>query len=63
MTAHNLLIIMVDEMAAQAVGAYGNRIVKTPNIDRLAARGVRFTNAYASSPICVPDGLCRADRR
>jgi len=54
MTAHNLLIIMVDEMAAQAVGAYGNRIVKTPNIDRLAARGVRFTNAYASSPICVP---------
>lgn len=54
MTAHNLLIIMVDEMAAQAVGCYGHRVVQTPNIDRLAERGMRFTNAYASSPICVP---------
>ncbi len=45
---------MVDEMAAQAVGCYGNTVVKTPHIDRLAAQGVRFTNAYASSPICVP---------
>ena len=54
MTAQNLLIIMVDEMAAQAVGCYGHPVVKTPNIDRLASRGVRFTNAYASSPICVP---------
>lgn len=54
MTGKNLLIIMVDEMAAQAVGCYGHHVVKTPNIDRLAARGVRFTKAYASSPICVP---------
>lgn len=54
MTASNLLIIMVDEMAAQAVGCYGNSVVKTPHIDGLAARGVRFDNAYASSPICVP---------
>lgn len=54
MTATNLLIIMVDEMAAKAVGCYGNGVVKTPNIDRLAAQGVRFTNAYATSPICIP---------
>ena len=54
MTATNLLIIMVDEMAAKAVGCYGNKVVRTPNIDRLAARGVRFTNAYATSPICIP---------
>lgn len=54
MNGKNLLIIMVDEMAAQAVGCYGHHVVKTPNIDRLAARGVRFTKAYASSPICVP---------
>lgn len=52
--AKNLLIVMVDEMAAKAVGAYGNTLVKTPNIDRLAARGVRFTNCYATSPICMP---------
>jgi choline-sulfatase len=45
---------MVDEMAAKAVGCYGNTVVKTPHIDRLAARGVRFSNAYATSPICIP---------
>ena len=50
----NLLIIMVDEMSARTVGCYGHPIVRTPNIDRLAGRGVRFTNAYATSPICVP---------
>lgn len=45
---------MVDEMAASAVGCYGHPVVKTPNIDRLASRGVAFTNCYATSPICVP---------
>jgi choline-sulfatase len=35
-------------------GCYGNALVKTPNMDRLAARGVRFTNAYTPCPICVP---------
>lgn len=54
MTSRNVLIIMVDEMAAKAVGCYGHPIVKTPNIDKLAARGVRFANAYATSPICMP---------
>ncbi len=54
MTPGNLLIIMVDEMSAKTIGCYGHPIVRTPNIDRLAARGVRFTNAYATSPICVP---------
>ena len=63
MTGNNLLIIMVDEMAAQAVGCYGHPVVKTPNIDRLAARGVRFTKAYASSPICVPSRAAFATGR
>ena len=63
MTGKNLLIIMVDEMAAQAVGCYGHPVVKTPNIDRLAARGVRFTKAYASSPICVPSRAAFATGR
>jgi len=54
MKPQNLLVIMVDEMAAKAVGCYGHPIVQTPNIDKLASRGVRFTNAYATSPICIP---------
>jgi choline-sulfatase len=45
MTRCNLLIIMVDEMSAKTVGCYGHPTVRTPNIDRLAERGVRFTNA------------------
>lgn len=54
MKPKNLLIIMVDQMAAKAVGCYGHPTVQTPHIDRLAERGVRFTNAYATSPICIP---------
>jgi choline-sulfatase len=50
----NLLIVMSDEYAANAVGCYGHPIVRTPNIDRLAKGGARFTNAYTPSPICMP---------
>jgi len=50
----NLLIICSDEHARSALACYGNRVVRTPNLDRLAAGGVRFTNAYTPSPICVP---------
>ena len=50
----NLLFIMSDEHQARAMGCAGHPIVKTPNLDRLAARGTRFTNAYTNSPICVP---------
>lgn len=49
----NLLILMSDEHQARALGCAGH-FVKTPNLDRLAARGTRFTNAYTPSPICVP---------
>jgi choline-sulfatase len=50
----NLLIIMADEFRADCLGCYGSDMVKTPNLDRLAAGGVRFTDAYTNSPICVP---------
>ena len=50
----NMLFIMSDQHARDITGCYGNRIVKTPNIDALAARGTRFVNAYTNSPICVP---------
>ena len=50
----NFLIIMSDEHNRHICGAYGNDTVQTPNLDRLAARGTRFANAYTPSPICVP---------
>lgn len=50
----NLLVIMSDEHQARAMGCAGHPFVKTPNLDALAARGTRFTDAYTPSPICVP---------
>ena len=50
----NLLFILSDEHRRDATGCYGDPIARTPNIDRLAGRGVRFTNAYTACPICVP---------
>jgi len=54
MTAKNLLLIMSDEHDPRYMGASGHRVVKTPAMDRLAARGTQFVNAYTPSPICVP---------
>lgn len=50
----NLVIIMSDEHQARAIGCAGHPIVQTPNIDKLAAEGIRFEAAYTASPICVP---------
>lgn len=54
MNRPNLLIIMSDEHQARAMGCAGHPFVKTPNLDALAAKGTRFTDAYTPSPICVP---------
>jgi choline-sulfatase len=50
----NILLIMSDEHNQRVSGCYGNSIVKTPNIDSLAAQGVVFENHYCNSPLCVP---------
>nr|WP_306265564.1 sulfatase-like hydrolase/transferase [Pararhizobium sp. IMCC3301] len=50
----NLLFILSDEHNRKLSGCYGHKLVQTPNIDALAARGTRFTDAYCNSPICVP---------
>ncbi|MBM3783932.1 MAG: sulfatase [Acidobacteria bacterium] len=50
----NILFVMTDDHAAGHVGCYGNRLVKTPNIDRLAAEGVRFANAFVTNSLCAP---------
>lgn len=52
--ARNILLIMADEYQAAALSCRGHPFVRTPNLDRLAARGTRFDNAYTPSPICVP---------
>ncbi|HOW74067.1 MAG TPA: sulfatase [Phycisphaerae bacterium] len=49
----NVLLIISDDLR-DTVGCYGNTTVKTPNLDQLAARGVRFDHAYAQYPVCNP---------
>ncbi len=49
----NVLWIVADDLAPYTVGAYGCTRVKTPNIDRLAAEGLRFDRAYCNSPVCT----------
>ncbi|RFC44643.1 MAG: Arylsulfatase A [Verrucomicrobia bacterium] len=48
----NIVFFFADDQTTAAIGCYGNKIVQTPNIDALAARGVRFANAFVSHPIC-----------
>ncbi len=49
----NILLVLMDDMGWNALSCYGNRIVPTPHLDRLAAEGVRFTDAYVT-PQCTP---------
>ena len=50
----NILFIMSDDHAYQAISAYDDRLIQTPNIDRIAAEGMRFTNACVANSICAP---------
>jgi choline-sulfatase len=50
----NLLFIMSDEHNKAMMGCHNHPVVKTPHLDSLASKGVRFTNAYSTCPICVP---------
>jgi choline-sulfatase len=53
----NLLFLMSDQHTQRVAGCYGDGVVRTPNLDRLAARGVVFDEAYCPSPICVPSRM------
>ncbi len=50
----NIVLIMADDLGYGEVGCYGQTMIPTPNIDRLAAQGMRFTDAYAGSSVCAP---------
>lgn len=51
----NFLFIITDQHRADHLGCYGNSVVRTPNIDRLALNGTRFDNFYVATPICMPN--------
>ncbi|MGI8783769.1 MAG: sulfatase family protein [Acidobacteriota bacterium] len=51
---YNIISIVTDDQARWGVGAYGNREVQTPNMDRLARQGARFVNAFVPTPVCSP---------
>jgi choline-sulfatase len=50
----NLICIVTDDQAAWSIGAYGNKESRTPNMDRLAREGARFTRAFVATPVCSP---------
>ena len=50
----NVLFIMGDDHSADVLGCYGNKIVRTPNLDRLASQGSRFNRAFVNCPMCTP---------
>ncbi|MES0862639.1 choline-sulfatase [Ruegeria sp. SCPT10] len=54
MTQPNILVIMADQLAPHFTGAYGHKTAKTPHLDALATRGIRFDAAYCNSPLCAP---------
>jgi len=52
--APNFIFILVDDLGWTDLGSYGSSFYETPNLDKLARKGVRFTDAYAASPVCSP---------
>src|SRR5512142_3450591 len=50
----NVIVILADDLGYGDTGAYGSKLIRTPNIDALAAGGVRFTDGYVTHPVCAP---------
>jgi len=50
----NIIFIMADDLGYNELGCYGQKIIKTPNINKLASDGIRFTQFYSGSPVCAP---------
>jgi len=50
----NIILILADDLGYSELGCYGQKKIKTPNLDRLASQGIRFTNAYSGSAVCDP---------
>jgi arylsulfatase A len=52
--APNVVLVLADDLGWAELGSYGNRFNETPRLDRMAAEGMRFTQAYAAAPVCSP---------
>ena len=50
----NIVLILADDLGYGELGSYGQKLIETPNIDRLAESGMRFTDHYSGSPVCAP---------
>ena len=53
-TKPNVIYIYADDLGYGELGSYGQQKIKTPNLDRLAKEGMRFTQHYTSTPVCAP---------
>jgi arylsulfatase A-like enzyme len=54
----NIVLIVADDLGYADLGVYGSTFYETPNLDRLASQGVRFSDAYAAAPVCSPTRAC-----
>lgn len=54
----NFIFIMADDLGYGDLGCYGQAKIKTPNLDKMASEGMRFTSAYSGSPVCAPSRSC-----
>ena len=54
----NIIFILADDLGYGDLGCYGQQRIKTPNLDRLAAEGIRFTQAYSGATVCAPSRCC-----
>ena len=50
----NIIFILADDLGYAELGSYGQEKIRTPNLDRMAAEGMRFTDHYSGSPVCAP---------
>jgi len=50
----NIIFVLADDLGWAELGCYGNRFNETPNLDKLASEGMKFTDAYAAAPVCSP---------
>jgi len=53
-TTPNIVLVLADDLGWHQLGCYGSKFYETPNLDRLAAQGMKFTDAYAAAPVCSP---------